>query len=491
MANNDLASLHPAASVFRDVIMGDMNIGGDSERLTEDISRLQPLFDYAQKIVTMAVTDNEPFRSVVTRTDHGDGTITVHKTKPNMMVISTLSLSQGTVVVNDNGKEEVTLPIESAPPLLLENMGSVGGIRFRLANDILTYPGSYSGCCAHSRVYISEDDTAILDITLSSCVSIKCELNGLTNEDIIAFKEKQYGADRFHTLHVWPRDSWDVIHGLTITPNDHRMFDSVTVTPTLVTMRLASLKETLDDISKATSPAEHIDTCVESTTSDQLMQSTVMALGDDCHRTLLHDSLVLRVQHDAILSLKKRLQTIEIHLWRDPLLKCLKLSLADGGMEDFGERSMWNIRVKDKDNAPIAVNDIGSSFICLSGTRLAYESVIRQMPQIIPGEEIRPFGLIHYYNCQPWLRNGVALVWRFNWSDLSEADLEEVEDNFEAKLSSLFSPWGDHTNVFPEVFKVDVKGVILSPTLLFAWMDGLSSNSEETMKVLNLLLSAS
>ena len=483
MANNgtDLASLHPAASVFRDVVMSGMNLGCDNERLTEDISRLQPLLNYAQTIVITAVTDDEPFRSVRTTTNHGDGTMTIETTQPTMEVISTLSLSQGTIVVKDDGEEELTHPIKSAPPILLENMGSEGGIRFRLANVVFTYPGGYNGKFSHSKVEISDDDTATLNITLSAYVSVQCQINGLTNEDIIAFREEQYDANRFDILHFLSRDHWDSIWGITITPNDHRMFDTVTVTPISITMKIGpSLKTTLGYINKASSPAEHFDTCVGDAPADQLVDSTVMALGDDCHKTLLRGRRVLQARQNAFLSLQESLQTVEIHYSRNPW-KSLKFSLAHGRMKDFGEQSMrWHIYTKG-DDVSFPVNNIGNSLLSLSTGLGGYECTIHGQMQIIGEDEERPSGLIYYYNCQPWSRDGIAVIGSFDWSDLSDEELEEVEDCFEAKLRSIF--WGSEDSVFPKTFKVNIRRVILSLSLLGSWIDGLVSG-----EIIDLLL---
>ena len=55
----DLALLHPAAQIFSGIVLGD--IGVDNERLTEEISRLQPLLEYAQKVtVEAAVNEEDP-----------------------------------------------------------------------------------------------------------------------------------------------------------------------------------------------------------------------------------------------------------------------------------------------------------------------------------------------------------------------------------------------------------------------------------------------
>ena len=53
----DLALLHPVAHIFSGIVLGD--IGVDNERLTEEISRLQPLLEYAQKVTVEAAVNQD------------------------------------------------------------------------------------------------------------------------------------------------------------------------------------------------------------------------------------------------------------------------------------------------------------------------------------------------------------------------------------------------------------------------------------------------
>jgi len=54
----DLALLHPAAAqIFSGIVLGD--IGVDNERVTEEISRLQPLLEYAQKVTVEAAVNQD------------------------------------------------------------------------------------------------------------------------------------------------------------------------------------------------------------------------------------------------------------------------------------------------------------------------------------------------------------------------------------------------------------------------------------------------
>ena len=140
----------------------------------------------------------------------------------------------------------------------------------------------------------------------------------------------------------------------------------------------------------------------------------------------------------------------------------------------------WHIYTKG-DDVSFPVNNIGNSLLSLSTGLGGYECTIHGQMQIIGEDEERPSGLIYYYNCQPWSRDGIAVIGSFDWSDLSDEELEEVEDNFEAKLRSVF--WGSEDSVFPKTFKVNIRRVILSLSLLGSWIDGLVSG-----EIIDLLL---
>ena len=55
---NGSSFLHPAAHIFSGIVLGD--IGVDNERLTEEISQLQPLLEYAQEVTVEAAVNEEP-----------------------------------------------------------------------------------------------------------------------------------------------------------------------------------------------------------------------------------------------------------------------------------------------------------------------------------------------------------------------------------------------------------------------------------------------
>ena len=447
-ANNnetDLEVLHPAANVFRSVVMGD--IGGDNARLKEEISQLQPLLEYMQKITIEAPVDDEPLSRLITTEVNEHGT-TIHRHPTvNLEVISKASLSEGTLLHDEDG-DKMTFPIVSSPPLLLENVGRVGGIRLSVTNEIMHFPDF--GRPGHTAVSVADDDTATLTIFLSEEVSILCELNGLANEDLLAFKEGSYKVGRLTSMLVMPfipRDGWT---DMTLSNQG----EGVTVTPTLLTMDVTpTLRQTLDDIMKATisgrAPVEDLSP------SDELLGLTVEALGDDEQKHMLEDNRRFKLQRDAIVRLKERVLTVELTHGG----KSLKLSLDEGKFETFGDGAKWCIRVEDKDNASMVVNDIASSTCSSSGNRLI-TGCIEGRGMVLHDEDGSPWGLKVCYST--WWRSGIEFIGRFNWDALTDDDLSNILDrNFYVNLWN-----GGDNRPFPESFELDIVMVRFHPVLV-------------------------
>ena len=158
-------------------MLGD--IGCDNERLTEQVSKLKPLLQYIQQITIEASVDDKPLSRLIIRENDEDGTEVRHYPSVKLEPISTVLLSQGTVVINDEGSQKLVIPITSAPQLRLENLGYVGGMRLRLANKILKFP-SHELPGQATAVNIASDDTASITINFSDHISINFELHGMT-----------------------------------------------------------------------------------------------------------------------------------------------------------------------------------------------------------------------------------------------------------------------------------------------------------------------
>ena len=445
-----LEVLHPAANVFRSVVLGD--IGGDNARLKKEISELLPLDEY-MKITIEAPTDDEPLSHKITTEVDDDGITVINNPRVNREVISKASLSEGTLLHDEDG-DKLTFPIVSSPPLLLVNIGAVGGIRLRMANEVMSFPADRG--CSNTAVSIANADTVILTIFLSVEVSIQCKLNGLALADFIAFKEGSYNADRLTSMltrptfiqHRMRANGWtDMILS--------NQGEGVTVTPTLLTMNVTpALRQTLDDLMKATiSGRAPVDESRELSPSDELLKLTVEALGDDEQKQMLEDNRLFRLQHDALVKLKERLLTVELSHGG----KSLKLSLGDGKLVDFEDGARWCIHVENKDNSSMVVNDIFSSIFSYSGTRLNTGRV-EGGGQFLLDEEGMPWGSRIRY--KSWLPQGIDVIGHFNWNQLE--DLSNIlDDNFHRR----FSFWADNRH-FPDSFELDIVMVRFHPVLV-------------------------
>ena len=414
-------------------MLGD--IGCDNERLTEQVSKLKPLLQYIQQVTIEASFDDKPLSRLIIR-ENEHGTEVHHYPSVKLEPISTVLLSQGTVVINDEGGQKIVIPITSAPQLRLENLGYVGGMRLRLANKILKFP-SHELPGQATAVNIASDDTASITINFSDHISINFELHGLTNEELLNFKEKRYGAGQYTGLLMMP---------MTYSPYYNQGEDVIAV-PTSIEMNLTpALKQTLDDIFKATTSAEQLETYAHEYTqspSDKLLQSTVSALGDDCHKKMLQDNCLLKLQRDALASTKERVLAAELSHSE----ASMHFSLDEGQLMSRvdGEGRTWTVDLLGKENSSIAVDDIGDSVLSLSGTHLneSFEDNIRRLMKFRPdppffdlSEEsvtIRiPYGLMSH--------GLVEIIGELNLDAHTENELEDIMDGLPIKLFMALTP---------------------------------------------------
>ena len=107
-ANDESERLHPAAAVFRSVILGE--ISSENKRLDKDVARLQPLLNHMQKVEVTATVGGGGLPIPV---PGGDGTQFEAPPVVNE-IISTVKLSEGAIVGN-----MFSLPITSSQELLL------------------------------------------------------------------------------------------------------------------------------------------------------------------------------------------------------------------------------------------------------------------------------------------------------------------------------------------------------------------------------------
>ena len=309
-------------------------------------------------------------------------------------------------------------------------------MRLRLANKTLKFP-SHELPGQATAVNIASDDTASITINFSVHISINFELHGMTTEELLNFKEKRYGAGQYSALLMNFVPSFFYNKG-----------EDVIAVPTSIEMNLTpALKQTLDDINKATTSAEQRETYAQEYTqspSDKLLQSTVLALGDDCHKKMLQDNCLLKLQRDALVSTKERVLAAELSHSE----ASMHFSLDEGQLMSRvdGEGRTWTVDLLGKENSSMAVDDIGDSVLSLSGTHLnneSFEDNIRRLRQFRPdppffdrSEEsvtIRiPYGLMSH--------GIIEIVGVLNLDAHTENELADIMDGISLKLSMALIP---------------------------------------------------
>ena len=154
----------------------------------------------------------------------------------------------------------------------------------------------------------------------------------------------------------------------------YKQGEDVITVPSSIEMSKIALKQTLDDINKATTSAEQRETYAHEYTqslSDKLLQSTVLALGDDCHKKMLQDNCLLKLQRDALVSTKERLLAAELSHSEASMHFSLDEGQLMSRVDGEGRRwPTWTVDLLGKENSSMAVDDIGDSVLSLSGTHL-------------------------------------------------------------------------------------------------------------------------
>lgn len=365
MANNvEETTLHPAAYIFRGEIWGD--IGGDSARLTKEISRLQPLFSFVQNVELRGAVDPEPLSRLITVEEHNGSTVRVLPSAEHS-TISTVQLSQGTIVDDGDG-ERLIIPIVSAPQLVLENIGGLGGLGLRMADKSLgVFPREMMR--GETAVRIADDDTAILAVYVSKQYSIRGVLNGLENEYLIAFKEKHYDPSRLTSLLITTPFLRRGMLSMALSNGG----EGVTFTPTSIVMDITpGLKETLHLIGVVASSRGNDLASEVKTPSDELLHLTIEALGNDDQKSLMKDHRRLKLQRDALMSIRKK--ALHADITHGDV--SMSFSLDEGELINIrDDYHVWRIDLVGKENSCMVANDISSSILSLSGTRLNSDSI--------------------------------------------------------------------------------------------------------------------
>lgn len=371
--------------------------------------------------------------------------------------ISTLKLSQGEVQVSPSGEDMLVLPILSNKQLSLKHFGLNGGIGVNLGGNSLGFSGrsfnSRISCCINDSfiVLVGENDTATLTIFISESTYIVGDLDGLSNEDIIAIKEDPKGG------------------GTTIMSYTMSMFDGQargecpTFTPNSIVMELSdTLKETLQTIGCVTKPKETL------TDSEKLREVTIAALGEEDHKKMLDDNMKLKAQHEALMKIRNLLLKVDISHNEGSF----SFSLDEGEVSEDDETGhpKWRIKVEGKEMSSIALIDLFSISLAISGTDVSQHMDRMNMvysPTILNGENGFPLGM------KIRLLDGVSAAGIFNWNAHSQDELSEMADDFRGKLRSSLMGGNVYRDdvpipMLPPTFKLRLLHIDFAPDLLLS-----------------------
>ena len=100
-------NLHPTANIFHIVLLGD--IREENEGLRKDITRVNSLVDFAQKVELIATINQEPMIPV----DGDEALFRVNALCAEQKVIAALKLRDG--AIEGQGDEKWVIPIDSSP----------------------------------------------------------------------------------------------------------------------------------------------------------------------------------------------------------------------------------------------------------------------------------------------------------------------------------------------------------------------------------------
>ena len=429
-------TLHPAAAVFRDKILG--NVGARIKALEKNNARIRHLVDLIQEVELVFHT---------TSTSRGQGEqenvtrITYHETLKLKN-----KLSRGSIEAFDDEEERLVLPIEDAPAQPVEDCGSIGFVDFMLAGVSLGSIGSFFRETSSSvRVIVDEDDSVRLIFHLSEQTIIEGKLHSslLSNEELIKCTEEP----NFITFLTTPLNLGFLGRMFFEGAGEHRK--EIVFTPLTISIKVTPwLKKTLALVDQTSSP--HRLRSEELKSDDELRRLVVDALGDSEHKELFSEYVALKNDNNILSELRNMMLGVNVRHSKGSFTVNL----------DMGEKSgdFWYIPL---DTSAITVAELSRMEV----------SVFGMQPNLSNGWELtRASSLIdHDSNTWAlWFMHFEAtsdlkfyLVVRFNWADF---DVDEIRKILEDYTSKMRNALGLNNNaatedVFPSSFEANVVAI--------------------------------
>ena len=439
-------SLHPAAAVFRDEILG--NVGARIKALEKNNARIRHLANLIQDVELA-------FHTKSTRRGQGEhednDTIYVRHHETFMIKHQ---LSRGSIEAYD-GEERLVLPIDDAPAQPVEDCGSIGFVSLRLARTTLgsigSFPPTNSNISDPAQVLVEEDGSVLLRLHLSKQIVIAGKLHSslLSNEALIKCTEEP----NFMTFLTTPLAGMGIMNVEGAGENRK----CIVFTPLVISFEVTSwLKKTLALVDQMSSPhgSKSVDVKLES--DDGLRRLVVEALGDSEHKELFSDYVALKHENNILSELRNMMLGVTVRHSRGSFTVNL----------DKGERlgDFWRVGLDAGDRSAITVAEFSRMEVSVCGMRL----------RLTNGWELADLSSLidHEGNTALWFMKFQAsdylkfdMVVRFNWAELDEDEIREILQDFSPKMMKALgfrvlnndAPNAD-TDAFPPTFQANVVG---------------------------------
>jgi hypothetical protein len=443
----EAATLHPAAAVFRDEILG--NVRESSKTLETSNARFRHITGLVQEVKLACHTVS--YRRG--EEERGEEVNVIHVDRHQTFTVKQ-KLSRDSTALD--GEERLVLPIEDAPAQPVEDCGVIGCIEFVGGVTFGSYPESCFYVNDAAKVVIDEDCSVRLILRLSEEVVVEGRLHSsqMTNAALIehiqqfpnfmAFLNSPVGVGppmgSFHVM-----GSGEYRKGILFTP----LSISIKVTPWL--------KETLALVDQVSSTGGS-EADVELESEDGLRRLVVEALGDSEHKEIFHEYLALKQESSVLTKLRSLMLSVNVSHSRGSFTVTL-----DEGTRSRSANS-WYINVDVGDRSMIPVSELHRMQVTVLGMQL----------RLLNGLSLTHVSSLFDRNTGGWALWPVQfqagsthlkfyLIVMFNWDELMEEDIEGILDNFSSKMMNALgfqenNP-GNHDDAFPETFEANVVAI--------------------------------
>ena len=449
----EAATLHPAAAVFRDEILG--NVGESNNTLEMNNARFRHITGLIQEVKLA-------FHTVSSRQEPAFHFHIEHHETFNVMQ----KLSQGSIMAVDD-EERLVLHIEYAPAHPVEDCGAIGYVQLCSGGmNFESFPDSSSYVDDAANVAVEEDGSVLLFLRLSKETVIKGKLHSsqISNAALIKHVEHPHFMS-YLTTPVASLTTIASLNGVEI-PGMGRVQISgageyrkgILFTPLSISIQVTPrLKETLALIDQATSSGGS-KADVELESEDELRCLVVEALGDSEHKELFDEYLALKQENSALSELRSLMLGVSVSHGRGSFTVTL----------DEGKRSgnFWRINL-DAGNRPVMpVAELNRMQASAFGMQLCLRnhSELTQVSSLFDGLDRETFVTLWPMRFQAGGSFKFYFLVGFNWSELTEEEIHDILDNFPLKMTNALDDENSDTS-FPPTFEATLVAICCEPFL--------------------------